>query len=102
MFGKKGPFDMPVNDDYYTPDSKSKEKAPGLYTGPLKMHDQIIQLETRVDLLEGAIRHARLCQDKDICEIGQLQRHLTVKKLAQGKSLGALGLPSEEEWNQGL
>lgn len=83
---------------------KPREKAPP-YQPP------IAKLIARIDLIEAnqyALRDGTfLDQKKQNSAISELKAKLrqtikAVEKLAKGKSLGALGLPSEEEWDHPL
>jgi hypothetical protein len=73
---------------------------------------RVSQLEGGLTSALGCIRQINTDQEKDyghsltmVMKLAQLQSNLkltiqAVEKLAKGKSLGALGLPGEEEWKE--
>ncbi|KKK80862.1 hypothetical protein LCGC14_2819260 [marine sediment metagenome] len=130
MPGKKGPYDMPVNDDW-TPE-KEEEKTKSKEGEFQKLASRVSQLEGLVESLLtvthslnkyretnnetvarrsdqilaclSGLKNTATLRERDIREIGELQRKLketivAVEKLAKGKSLGALGLPPLESWD---
>ena len=103
---QKSQFDSPTPRPALRPDQE-------LFKQPVDPTPKTVRLLTsKVSQLEGGLRAAldgirdnSILRERHYAEIVQLRTNLmltirAIERLAKGKSLGALGLPGEEEWKE--